>query len=307
MKYFVFPIMAAAIIISACSKENDPPLSPPESTDPTNPAIPTPEKLEIKISPSVVESRATDSEFENCDCVGLFVVNYSGANPGTLAAYGNQVDNMRFAYLGKWCPLYPVYWADETTHADFYLYYPYSSVGSTSAYPFNVRADQSTADAYKESDFMVGSATDVAPTANPIEIPATHVMSHIVVNLRPGDGFTEESLASAAVSVKINGVKCASTIDIATGAITPTGSPTTVTPLFENKAYKAVIVPQTVDECNLITVTVDTLEFNYKTAFTFKDANTHNLNVTLNKTSNGVNININPWNEDGIDYGGTAE
>lgn len=33
----------------------------------------------------------------------------------------------------------------------------------------------------------------------------------------------------------------------------------------------------------------------------------HKFTVTLSKTSNGVNVNITKWEDDGIDYGGTAE
>ena len=303
MKRLAFPIMAAtAIMLSACSKEADTPLNPSEPNDPTKP---TTEKIEIKISPSVVESRATDYGFENGDRVGLFVVDYSESKPGTLTASGNHVDNMRFTHNGSWSPDSPIYWTDGATHADFYLYYPYANITSVSECPFSVRADQSTAEAYKASDFMTGKATDIPPTASAVTIPANHVMSRIVINLQAGNGFTAQSLATA--SVKINGVKCSATVDIATGAVTPTGSATSVTPLFENNAYKAYIVPQTVDEGNLITVNIDGQEFNLKKAFAFEGAKSHKFTITLNKTTDGVDVSISPWIEDGTDNGGTAK
>ncbi len=298
---YLITLISSALLFAGCS------------TDSNNiiPETPTPpagdEKIEIKISPSITETRATDFGFESGDRIGLFVVNYSGSKPGTLANSGNYVDNMRFTYNGTWVPDTPIYWADNSTHADFYLYYPYADVKSVSAYPFSVRADQSTLDAYKASDFMTGKASDVTPTANTTVIPANHVMSRIVINLQAGNGFTAESLAAAKTSVKINGVKCSSTIDIATGKVTATGNATTVTPLFENNSYKALIVPQAVAEGNLITVNVDGRDFNLKKAFTFEGAKSHKFTVTLSKTSNGVNVSINPWNEDGIDNGGTAE
>ncbi|MDE7377133.1 MAG: fimbrillin family protein [Muribaculaceae bacterium] len=302
MKYLTISIIATvAIILAACSKEADTPLNPPEPNNPTT------DKLEIKISPSVVDSRATDFGFENGDKIGLYVVNYNGTDPGALGTTGNHVDNMGFAYNGSWKSDSPIYWKDKNTHADFYLYYPYAGISSVSEYPFSVRTDQSTLDAYKASDFMTGKATDIAPTASAISLPANHVMSRIVINLQAGNGFTAQSLASASVSVKVNGVKCSSTVDIATGAVTPTGSATSVIPLFENNAYKAYIVPQTVDEGNLITVSVDGLEYNVKKALTFESAKTHKCTVTLNKTADGVDVSISPWTEDGTDNGGTAK
>lgn len=290
-----------AILATSCSKA--------ASDDPVPPTPPTPsdEKVEIRISPTISASRATDYGFETGDCIGLYVVNYSGSTAGTLASSGNHVDNMRFRYNGAWTPDTPIYWTDNTTHADFYLYYPYSDVRSVDAYPFSVSTDQSTEAAYKASDFLVGRALNVAPTASAIQLPASHVMSRIMLYLEPGNGFTAESLAAADVAVKINGVKCGSTVNIATGTATATGAATVVTPLFADNLYKAIIVPQTVAEGNLVTVTVDGREFNLNKGFTFAGGQSHKFTVTLSKTSNGVNVNINPWTDDGTDNGGTAE
>lgn len=80
-----------------------------------------------------------------------------------------------------------------------------------------------------------------------------------------------------------------------------------MSPWRDGDTYKAIIVPQTVDEGKLITVTVDGREFSLKKSFTFESAKSHKFTVVLNKTSNGVNVNINPWNEDDVDNGGTAE
>lgn len=294
-------LTSAAIFLSACSQGS-------EGTDP-DPITPDPEikKIEIKISPSVSESRATDYGFEAGDCIGLYVVNYNGSTPGSLIAAGNHVDNMRFTYNGSWIPDSPIYWIDNTTHADFYLYYPYADVQSVSAYPFTVKADQSVESAYKASDLMVGKATNIAPTASATVIPASHVMSRIMINLEAGNGFTKESLASAAVSVRVNGVKCGATVNLATGAVVPTGEATAVIPFAYDNSYKALIVPQTVAEGDLITVTVDGTDFNFRKGFTFESGKNHKFTITLSKTSNGVNVNINPWNDDNIDNGGTAE
>lgn len=287
-----------AMLAVSCSKSSDPP-------EPPTP--PTKEKIEIKISPTMAESRATDYGFENGDKIGLFVVNYNGSTPGTLKGTGNYVDNMRFTYNGTWTPDSPIYWQDSTTHADFYMYYPYADVKSVDAYPFAVKADQSTEAAYKASDLLAGKATNVVPTASATQIPVNHVMSRIMIYLEAGNGFTKESLAASEISVKINGVKCNSTVNLATGAATATGDAVTVTPLKADNAYKALVVPQTVAEGNLITVIVDGRAFNLKKAFTFAAGKSHKFTVTLSKTSNGVNVNINPWGDDGNDNGGTAE
>ena len=302
MKIFFksYILILAASLQCSCSGGS----GSPEPT-PVTPITPTDNKIEIRISPSM--TRATDYGFETGDRVGLYVVNYSGSTPGTLASIGNHVDNMRFTYNGTWTPDTQITWADSKTHADFYLYYPYASVQNVAAHTFSVKADQSTEAAYKASDLMAGKALNVAPSEEAISIPVNHVMSRITIALKAGNGFTAESLAKADVAVKINGVKCDATLNITSGAVAATGEPSTVTPLHADNAYKALIVPQSVQETNLITVTADGRDFHLRKAFTFESAKSHKFTVTLSKTSAGVNVNINPWIEDGEDNGGTAE
>ena len=292
--------LPATCLLSSCGGGSD-----SQEPTPSNPTTPTEKKLEIRISPS--KTRATDYGFETGDQVGLYVVNYSGSTPGSLASMGNHVDNMRFTYNGTWTPDKVITWADSKTHADFYLYYPYANVQNVGAHPFSVKTDQSTEAAYKASDLMVGKALNVAPSEEAISIPVNHAMSRITIALEAGNGFTAESLAKADIAVRINGEKCDATLNIASGAISATGEPTSVTPLYADKEYKALLVPQTVEEGNLITVTAEGRDFNLKKAFTFESAKSHKFTITLNKTSAGVNVNINPWIEDGEDNGGTAE
>lgn len=302
IKFLFNTVFLASLTLAACNKNsgnNIVPTTPEPTPDPE-------QKMEIRISPTL-STRATDFGFETNDCIGLFVVNYNGTTPGTLQNSGNYVDNMRFTYSGIWTPDTPIFWKDNTTHADFYLYYPYTQTASVNAYPFTVKADQSTESAYKASDMLVGKAVNVAPTESAIIIAANHVMSRINIQLAAGSGFTKESLAKSNITVKINDIKTESTVNIASGEVTATGNPMVVTPFHTNDAYKAIIVPQTVNEGNLITVTADGREFNLTKSFTFEGGKNHNFTVTLSKTSNGINVNINPWNEDGSDNGGVAE
>ncbi len=291
--------LAPILLASACSGGSD-------SPEPT-PTTPVEKTMEIKISPSMSTTRATDYGFEAGDCVGLYVVNYSGSTPGSLASMGNHVNNMRFTYNGTWIPDKVITWPDNKTHADFYLYYPYANVQNVAAHSFSVKTDQSTEADYKASDLMAGKALNVAPSEEAISIPVNHVMSRITIALEAGNGFTAETLSKADVTVKINGVKCDANLNIASGAISASGNPTSVTPFCANNEYKALIVPQTVEEGTLITITADGRDFNLHKAFTFESAKSHRFTVTLSKTSAGVNVNINPWIEDEEDNGGTAE
>ena len=300
--YFLIGILST-YLFACCSSD-----SVNETVTPTPPS----EKLPINISTSV-SSRATDLAFEVGDKIGLYVVNHNAdGSAAALQVSGNHVDNMQYTYNSTWTPATQTYWIDNSTHADFYLYYPYtSSITSIDAMPYSVKANQSQLSDYKAGDLMIGKTIDVAPTQLSVKIEAKHVMSQMTINLVAGNGFTDATLAAAKISVKVNRLKTKATANLATGAVTAIGDDTDIIPYkVANNSYKAIVVPQLVGEGNLITINVDGRDFNLpKTSnFTgFEAGKKHNFNVTLSKTSNGVNVNITKWEDDGNDYGGTAE
>ena len=56
-----------------------------------------------------------------------------------------------------------------------------------------------------------------------------------------------------------------------------------------------------------ITVNVGGKDYNLKKAFTFVSGKCHKFTVTVSKTRNGINVNIDGWETDGTDNGGVAE
>ena len=286
----IFTLMAVVAAMVSCSENVD-----------NTPTIPETDKLPINISTTL--TRATDSAFEADDKVGIFVVN----EPNALKASSNHVDNMGFTYSTTWTPDTPIYWLDQTTKADFYCYYPYAEGVSTTAHTFATKANQSQLADYKASEFLWGKVAGVAPTEEAVNITTNHTFSNALVVLKPGDGFTEESLAAATKSVKICGIKTNATINLATGVANATGNATEVTPYLENGQYRALIVPQTTAEGALIVVTVDGVDYTLTRSMTFKANKQHKFTVTLNKVSNGVNVGIGGWETDEEDYGGDAE
>ena len=303
---YTFLCICTLLTMGACSSEGG------SGTDPLQPSPTTKEKLPININTSVA-TRATDEAFEVGDQIGLFVVNREAdGTANSLKTLGNYIDNMQFTYDGIWKAASSIYWKDETTHADFYLYYPYTTtIGDVTALAWSVNADQSTSEKYKAGDLLIGKTTHVTPTENAVKIDAKHVMSQMAISLKPGNGFTEESLGKAKISVKINQLKTQATANLITGEMTAKGDAADLTPLKEEgNNYKALIIPQAAGESVLITVNVDGRDYQLKKAanFTaFEAGKKHQFTVTLSKTSNGVNVNIIKWEDDGIDYGGTAE
>lgn len=265
------------------------------------------EKLPINISVDV-QTRANDTAFESGDAVGVYVVNYDGSTAGTLKAEGNQADNAEFTYNGGgWTSDEPIYWKDKNTSADFYAYYPYSASVNINAQPFAVQADQSNEVNFWASDFLWGKTVKVAPTSNAVNIETNHVLSRIILEVKPGSGFTSESWAAATKSVKICDVKTNATINFATGIATATGNNGEIVPLATSSNYKAMVVPQTVaDDSKLIVVTVDGTEYVYRTGYTFKANTQHNFSIVVNKNESSVNVAIGEWNIDSIVNQGAA-
>ena len=64
---------------------------------------------------------------------------------------------------------------------------------------------------------------------------------------------------------------------------------------------------QLVEYGNHITIGVGGKKYNFTKEFRFESKKEHNFTITVNKTSNGINVNIDPWENDGTDNGGSAE
>lgn len=299
---FIASVCMAVLCCMSCGESDDPvsPVAPP--TTPDKPSA----KMPISISTNI--TRATETAFESGDKVGLFVVNRnSDGSAATLNTSGNYVDNMLYTYTNVWTPATEIFWKDDKTHADFYLYYPYrQQVESVTAMPFSTKADQSAETDYKAGDLLIGSTLDAAPSSEAVRIQAKHVMSQVDIRLKPGAGFTESTLAAANVKVSLNNIKTSATVDLATATATATGQASAITPYNDGSAYHAIIVPQQVAQCNLITVNVNGRDFNLAKAFTFQSGKRHTFTVTLDKTSSGVNVTIGAWENDGNDNGGSA-
>ncbi|MBR5812444.1 MAG: fimbrillin family protein [Alistipes sp.] len=297
-KFLLFAAMACTLL--SCSESQE--------------SITNVEKLPINISVNQ-QTRANDEVFETGDNIGIYVVNYNGSTAGTLAATGNQADNSQFTYDGsKWSPENSIYWKDNTTATDFYAYYPYSSsISSITAYPFSVKSNQSDNDDFWASDFLWGKATKISPTPNPVSIQTSHSLSRILIDIKPGTGFTETSWNTATKSIKICEVKTSATINLSTGVATASGNSGEIIPLAASEtgttlSYKAMMIPQVVeDNTKLVVVTVDGTDYVYRKGYTFSPNTIHKFTITVNKNGSNVNVSIGEWSIDSTTNEGNAE
>ncbi len=287
-------ILMTLAVLASCKKTEEP--------TPTPEPKPEPELVPIQIATTM--TRATDYAFETGDNVGLFVVN----EPNSLQLNGNHVDNSKFTFDGaKWNAGKEIYWQDATTKADFYCYYPYtSSVSSITAFPFQVCQDQSSESGYKTSDLMWGKVQGIAPTPDPVMVTVNHSMSCLIVNLKAGTGWNEDDIKEAEVT--LCGLRTSALVNLADGTVIADGGTAEMKPLpIGAGIFKALVVPQKVSDSELVRVKVGTNSYSLKTSIDLKSGRQHTCTVVINRTGEGINIGIGPWETDDIDYGGSVE
>lgn len=280
-------ITAAILSALACTKQE-----PTASTD----------RLPIELALSV-QTKATDAAYENGDNVGIYV-SYESA----LAASSNYVDNKKFTLTsGIWTADTEIYWKDKDTPADFYCYYPYGAIADATAYSFSVKSDQSAIENYKASDFLWGKRSGAAPGSGAVAISTSHILSNILIYLKPGDGFTDSEFAAAAKTVKLGNVKTSANINLNAGSVTTKGDASVITPYWTGECYRAVVIPQAVAaDANLIILTVDGVSYTLAREFTFAAKTQHKITVSVNKSTSGLNISIESWQIDDTEYTGDA-
>lgn len=242
-------------------------------------------------------SRATETDFETNDRIGLFVC---GENE-PLQVGGNYVNNASLTYNGTtWTPARPIYWNDGSY--DVYAYYPFSSpILSTDEMEFRVATDQSatgTADAlegYEASDFLWASAKKQTAGNDAVALKFKHCMSKLTVRLIKGEDYEGDELPQDA-EVFIHNTVPNATIDLAAGIATKTLYGTEAT--LKAKAagdnrYTAIVVPQRITNRRpLVEVVMRGVSYLMESSFVFKSGMHHIVSLTITKNPEQVKIEI---------------
>lgn len=275
----------------------------------------------------VAVTRVNDNGFCDDDIMGVYVVDYNGNTPGTLATSGNRGTNVPHTFdeaAYKWNSAYDIYWKDDHTHVDIYGYYPYASPADVNAYAFEVQKDQTRNNgdemgSYEASDFLWGKAADVAPTDRIIRLPLRHKMSNARITLKEGEGFAEGAWTELEKQVLVLNTKRNSVIDLATGNVAATGevAKTGTIPFRKDNEFRAIVVPQTVEAGKvLFSITVDGMPYTFKKkeAFTYIAGKMHNFTIQVNKKEASgqyefklIDESITAWENDMASHEATAK
>ena len=236
------------------------------------------------------QTRATDTQFENTDQIGVYVT----AKDVALQIGGNEVNNELFTYNGtSWTSSRRVYW-NEGQH-DVYAYYPYSkTVNDIMDYSFEVQADQNTDDGYTQSDFLWAGKKDVAASAQPVAMQFAHKLSNVVVRLEKGENYTGDIPAST--EVYILGTVTKAVIDLSTGdAAKDDYAGTGTVRCRQNSAaeYVACVVPQNITTRRpLVEVITNGVSYLMEGKISLKPGMRHTISVTLDKSPEQTKIDI---------------
>lgn len=271
-------------------------------------------------------TRVDDGGFCGGDQVGLFGVNYTNDNTtqGTLLDKGNQVDNARYTYdeaNGQWVSNGSIYYKDAETNIDIYAYYPYMSIDSTDAHPFEVALDQSgatTVDGYAQSDFLWAIAENVTPSESKVKLQFSHRLAGANVVLTEGSGFAEGEFATLKKQVLVMNTTRTATIDLATGVATATGEAELegIVMKQNSEGFRAIVVPQSVEAGKaLLSIVVDGMSYRFKhnETFNYEAGKMSKLSIKINKKAHSgeyefvlTDVTIKDWVADLESHGGEA-
>lgn len=324
MKKIYSILFCVALLFAGCTQDFDEPII--NSPSPSTPSGDL--RIDIESSINQVRStRATDSGFCDGDAVGIYAVNYVDGAPGTLQVEGNQADNVRYMFdfeEYKWIPEYDVYFLDDDTAVDLIGYYPYANPSSVTEYPFEVQRKQNTEagnglmGGYEASDFLWSKATNVAPTEKRIKMTFYHRMAGVYVTLVEGGGWADGEWSQLKKEMLVKNTIRKSTIDLATGTVTPTGDKPAddIIPFVDGGNYRAVVVPQSVGSGeSLFSITVDGVPYNYKykvdgtpTTFDYVSGKMHKFTIEVSKKEQtGIEfkelaVSITAWEADNASH-----
>ena len=305
---YIYLVTLISISLCSCIKESET-IIVPEMEYPIN----------ISAVYPTLDTRVDANGFVAGDGVGIFVIDYNrDGKPGELKMNSVRAANALFEYDGaSWSATYQLYWADKSTPADFYGYYPYdTSMETPTAYPFAVQSHQQSDDlnttsgaGYEKSDFLWAKATKVYPTSQAIHLKYKHLMAGVNISLEMGEGFTEEEWCKLDKVVILGKTNLSGVINLSNGIVKVNNdSQSHITPLLYNGNWRAVVMPQTIPAGeNLVIVSVggQSYEFVKDIKMTYNGGKMHNFTFKVNKRENGGDYEFVPmpesivaWTED---------
>ena len=225
-KLFALALLAGAMI--SCS------------TDDTASSTPN-GKVAVQFTGGInVNTRAAGEAWTNGDRIGIFM---TGKNQTlSVNAIKEAVDNVCYQTDGgkSFSPIsggkticFPI-----DGDVDFYSYYPQTTVNEYKV-ALNV-ADQKSQEAI---DFMYAKTTGCNKATPQVDLRFSHMLSNLILNVKPGNGLTQDDLNKLTVTIKDQNTTA--TFNLADGVISGEGNPDNIQmkAVQVGKRYEAILLP----------------------------------------------------------------
>lgn len=288
-------------------------------------------KIELRLAPGLTKVAA--DEFEAGDRIGVFMSysvsgdeaddNYGDGADGNYGDGASEnpngdnsqetviyLDNQEFTALNtgagvlEWKSGDKLWWKDDSTPADFRCYHPYSAQATgQQMLKCGVSADQRTPKALSDSDILWGESLGVEPTADCVELMTSHRTAQVVVELVPGKGYDKTTLSQAVESLKLKGAVCGAVLNLVTGELVADGEVQDVQPYAEGLVFRALLPPQSILDFE-VSLVVAGLARSLKAPLEIVSNHRRRCTITVDKVTEGVNVGIGGWEDDGEDFGG---
>lgn len=273
-KNFFYALLIPWVALTGCGKE------------PVAWSVPSSEGLPVVVEPLI--TRVVGTAFEAGDRIGLQISN----SEGVYAA------NQPLSYSGSYFMAQDFIWYNNINlKAELTAYYPYTA-GDALPTTHAVAADQSSEASLEASDLLAAVRSDIAPSADPIEMVFSHLMSKIQINLtNNSDGeVTGLQLGSSRLEADLDLAGKSATVkgSAAAAAITPHT-------LTAGSAYEAIVVPQQVAFTVSVTTDDGKVHTHQMVSTTLTAAKIYTINLTLTNIdlSASLSADIDDWTSGG--------
>ena len=280
-------IFAAMAALAACSKGQA--ISPVDDDQ---------MRFEMLVGKS---TKATASNFESGDKVGIYVVEYNGEVAAPLQISGNWVNNASVMYDGSvWMSTKSIYWPQTENKVDVYGYYPYMDLISVDEQPFSVALDQSTSregdvlGGYEASDLLWAKSSGVTKENGTVELSYKHIMSKLLIKLVKGPEYSGDYPDFS--ELYIHNVVPTAIVDLTNGSVVKDmyGEETTIkAKRVDNGTFEAIIVPQRIESSKpLVELISYGVSYLMESSFYFRNGKVHMLELTINGNPDQISVEI---------------
>ena len=229
----------------------------------------------VSFTSSIIKSRATDSNWDAGDEIGVYMQNADDASTylNTNVKYANSDENKN-GFTSEMPITYP---GGDVTLVNFMAVYPYSENVTDGNYTFTLGDDLS------KNDIMYASSPLVEAGTNNVDLTFKHKLSKIVLNIKDENGNPLNDATVSIDKVSIDKQCKEGVLNMSDGTVAAQG-----TPLYdekvnflgkENGVYETIILPDEAREGRIILITtsdnriyrcpIDNISFDSSKKYTF--------------------------------------